>query len=138
MKWKIALSYNRLSKVQNVLLFVVISTSSNCFLSNYYKGGNGLTVWRKRDGETSKIKAWKYFQLFSHFTALRKHNKKKTFGLSKGKMYRDEKSYRNIEDKQQVQFKNKHAWSYFYFFRGKKALLLIKSVLAIRLIKHPL
>lgn len=85
MKWKIALSYNRLSKVQNVLLFVVISTSSNCFLSNYYKGGNGLTVWRKRDGETSKIKAWKYFQLFYNFTALRKHTKKRHLAYQKGK-----------------------------------------------------
>lgn len=78
------------------------------------------------------------FSIVLQFYSIKKTYQKKTFGLSKGKMYRDEKSYRNIEDKQQVQFKNKHVWSYFYFFRGKKALLLIKSVLAIRLIKHPL
>jgi len=42
MKWKIALFYNRPSEVQNVLLFVVISVSSNCFLSNFLKGGKWI------------------------------------------------------------------------------------------------
>lgn len=55
MKWKIALFYNRPSEVQNVLLFVVISVSSNCFLSNFLKREKVDLACKKKKRDSKSI-----------------------------------------------------------------------------------
>lgn len=92
MKWKIALFYNRPSEVQNVLLFVVISVSSNCFLSNFLKKGKMDLQSAKKKGTTKHPKLKHHFPLFSYFIALRKKKKKAiTFCQSEEKINREEK-----------------------------------------------
>lgn len=99
MKWKIALFYNRPSEVQNVLLFVVISVSSNCFLSNFLKRGKvDLACKKKKKGQQKHPKVKHHFPMFSYFIALRKQEKKKPsyFANQKGKLIEKKRSCTRI------------------------------------------
>lgn len=98
MKWKIALFYNRPSEVQNVLLFVVISVSSNCFLFNFLKRGKvDLACKKKKKGQQKHPKVKHHFPLFSYFIALRKQEKKPSyFANQKGKLIEKKRSCTRI------------------------------------------
>lgn len=99
MKWKIALFYNRPSEVQNVLLFVVISVSSNCFLSNFLKREKvDLACKKKKKGTAKASKSKASFSIVFLFYSIKKTGKKAViFCQSEGKINREEKKlYKNI------------------------------------------